>query len=460
MFNTFYDENGNCCRQYDKYEDLLEDLKPGNQLCEFLEYGIFRGQALDWKLLPSLYRDKIDNFYTDDAYDGVCNEENEAEYYNRTEYVILRNFYKKANHKGLDVPHPEIFKSNYLQIDDLAAFLNIKLDYNSNMLFFKDKEIQELAALAQHYGMKTRLLDWSSNFYIALFFAASGALKELDKDSSKSGNMVIWILPTIHIGSNVRNAHTPPINLIIPDYSKNQNICAQKGVLTLWTLANNNKDDFFEPLDIKIQKFNKCEKFSEFDPKFLLYKILIPINECVKILNHLKTIGYSSNTIYPWFDGIAKEYDDMYMIKKIEKQQHRKSTETNNNEKDVICIPLCNYKVSAGKGFDLENYDEWKEIEVERTYESERAKFCLEIQGDSMEPNYSDGDIVLVKRVDCIDVGEIGIFSKNDKGYIKKRGEDRWISLNPDYEDIYITEDDKFRFFGKVIGKAKVLSLV
>ena len=77
-----------------------------------------------------------------------------------------------------------------------------------------------------------------------------------------------------------------------------------------------------------------------------------------------------------------------------------------------------------------------------------------------MEPNYSDGDIVLVKRVDCIDVGEIGIFSKNDKGYIKKRGEDRWISLNPDYEDIYITEDDKFRFFGKVIGKAKVLSLV
>ncbi|MDE7193877.1 MAG: S24 family peptidase, partial [Oscillospiraceae bacterium] len=85
--------------------------------------------------------------------------------------------------------------------------------------------------------------------------------------------------------------------------------------------------------------------------------------------------------------------------------------------------------------------------------ETRRADFALTIQGDSMEPVYHDGDIVLVKQQDAVDVGQIGIFVLNAAGYIKKNGGDRLISLNEKYDDILIEEYDDCRCVGKVIGR-------
>ena len=70
-----------------------------------------------------------------------------------------------------------------------------------------------------------------------------------------------------------------------------------------------------------------------------------------------------------------------------------------------------------------------------------------------MEPIYFDGDIVLVKKQDTIDVGEIGIYTINGKGYIKKYGGDRLISLNAEYDDIEFADDDCIKCNGKVIGR-------
>ena len=124
------------------------------------------------------------------------------------------------------------------------------------------------------------------------------------------------------------------------------------------------------------------------------------------------------------------------------------------NNIECITIKHSIYKVSAGKGYSLDGED-WEEINVVRTSESEQADFAVTVDGDSMLPDYKDGDIVLVKQQDTIELGQIGIFTmNNNQGFIKESGENCLISHNPDYDDIIPTENDIIECCGLVLGKA------
>ena len=122
----------------------------------------------------------------------------------------------------------------------------------------------------------------------------------------------------------------------------------------------------------------------------------------------------------------------------------------------IISIRHSLYMVSAGTGYELDAGDSWDEIEVPDTPTARKADFCLTISGDSMEPRYHNGDIVLVKHCNAIDENEIGIFRIENKGYIKRYGLDRLISLNPKYDDILFSDYDSqdIQCLGLVIGKA------
>lgn len=121
----------------------------------------------------------------------------------------------------------------------------------------------------------------------------------------------------------------------------------------------------------------------------------------------------------------------------------------------TIFIKHSSDRVSAGFGFDFEDYAEWDDIEVPLTPESRKADFCLTVEGDSMEPKYHDGDIVLVRDQPSVDLGQIGIFSVGNKGYMKKFGGDRLISLNDKYDDILFSDNasEPILCRGLVIGR-------
>ena len=104
-------------------------------------------------------------------------------------------------------------------------------------------------------------------------------------------------------------------------------------------------------------------------------------------------------------------------------------------------IDLCDLPASAGTGVYLsEGYTE--PLQIKRTAIAERANYAVRVSGNSMETKFFDGDIVLVETCPTVDIGEIGIFIVNDEGFIKKRGEDRLISLNPQCDDVIIHEYD------------------
>ena len=85
---------------------------------------------------------------------------------------------------------------------------------------------------------------------------------------------------------------------------------------------------------------------------------------------------------------------------------------------------------------------------------NKNADYVIGVNGDSMEPEYSDGDIVYVQKTDHIEVGDIGIFQKGNSIYIKKAGENGLISLNSKYPPL-TADDDRIIVLGKVLGKAE-----
>lgn len=85
---------------------------------------------------------------------------------------------------------------------------------------------------------------------------------------------------------------------------------------------------------------------------------------------------------------------------------------------------------------------------------NQNADYVIGVNGDSMEPEYFDGDIVFVQKTDHINIGEIGIFQKGNSIYIKKAGENGLISLNSKYSPL-TGDGDRILVLGKVLGKAE-----
>lgn len=80
--------------------------------------------------------------------------------------------------------------------------------------------------------------------------------------------------------------------------------------------------------------------------------------------------------------------------------------------------------------------------------------YVLRIAGDSMEPEYHDGDYVYVKKSETVNYGEVGIFSSAGNVYIKVFEKNGLKSLNPAYSLIPGNADIKC--LGKVLGRAEV----
>lgn len=118
----------------------------------------------------------------------------------------------------------------------------------------------------------------------------------------------------------------------------------------------------------------------------------------------------------------------------------------------TIIIPFYRTPASAGTGSLLFDETPIEYTNVPKTDITSKADFMLEVNGDSMQPKFFDGDRVFVKNSESIYEGEIGVFILNGESYIKKMGRNELISLNPAYNPIKLTEYDDIRCAGKVLG--------
>lgn len=339
-----------------KYDDIVEEIsiESLSDLREQIVYNkkfqrcIYRGHSKSesFKLVPSILR-----------LEGISLNEKREDFYIK-ELRLLLQFYLESNKHGLYVPNiPSFFQFGAATEFDLSLVLK---DLECTWL---PNEVVELAALAQHYGIHTRLLDWTQDIRVALYFAASGV------EESQKENMAVWCInagdltdigeffdrshETAEVlsydgqGDHLEkwefirnlNADILPLRFFIPHYDVNSNINAQKGILSIWQYnllkdkecvneynsveelrryASEHKIYFLnecikedtKPLEILIlDYFNqnglKQKEIKEMTGK-MLYKVIIKKELKKELLNMLLSDGYNRARIYPGYNGVAE----------------------------------------------------------------------------------------------------------------------------------------------------------
>lgn len=136
------------------------------------------------------------------------------------------------------------------------------------------------------------------------------------------------------------------------------------------------------------------------------------------------------------------------------KEQNEENTKINEVSERVVQLYGYDYydhAASAGTGQYL------NDVRVERIElpVDVDADFVIPIKGDSMEPDYHDGDLVFIQTSVDLNDGVIGVFNYNGEAYIKQLvidTEQAYLhSLNPDYKDMPITPETDFRIIGEVV---------
>jgi hypothetical protein len=210
------------------------------------QFTLYRGQALDKTLLPKIARYEVPDV-------------------EKIEREMLEDFQRRSIHL---------------------------IDYQPGTSW-------DWLALAQHHGMATRLLDWTENPLIALWFSMASKSEAKHSDYS-----VVWGFNVpqedIVVGTAEMDPYQEGSTKVFKPNHITKRISAQFGWFTIHR---------YNP-DKKFVAFEKNKDYAE-----RLFKIKVNsecFSECKKRLHNF---GINSASMYPDIDGLAKHVEWLFLEK-------------------------------------------------------------------------------------------------------------------------------------------------
>lgn len=320
-------------------KEFLDKLTPWNTDYRLSEY-VFRGHTdEDFKLTPNIMRKRKDPTLIEIANMAILPGDyerslrhigmTEIKLFQATlEMTILRRFYRASNENGLYVPKSKIMSSR-MEIDGYIDFDEVMNNFHYDK--WLNRDTIEIAALAQHYGLPTRLIDWSFNQYVASFFATN-----FTSLPDKNKKISLWMLNYRKL-ADLFSSPESDIRIFSPHYQWNENAKSQKGLFT-YIESTYNKND--EDLILELLEYFKTTETISTDKKFdgihtdyrtfdvaldealarfnqrsegkintddILVKLTLPCNEALKVNRYLRDIKISEATIFPGYRGVVED---------------------------------------------------------------------------------------------------------------------------------------------------------
>ncbi|HIF6168830.1 TPA: FRG domain-containing protein [Vibrio parahaemolyticus] len=169
-------------------------------------------------------------------------------------------------------------------------------DFMKHAVRFMEKEPKntlEIMIHAQHHGVPTRLLDWSTNPLKALYFAVENS------DYDSVDGIVYTYSPSSWLTTS--NAYDMTSwNRLVAFHPNlvNDRVAAQEGCFTLFPYAISEEDD---------GPYLTEQAFLPQNAQVSMHSVVIPKQAKPMLRKQLEKLGVSDASMFPDLDGVAKK---------------------------------------------------------------------------------------------------------------------------------------------------------
>lgn len=294
-------------------EEFVEALMPWSKHIE-TRSCVFRGHAnSNYKLVPTSLRENSPIWNFSPNGNPFLEQTPESEdVLVGAEFHLLREFYKGADARGLSVPVSSRIRSRLHEAIDSTTNLE-----GGNWL---PDDLLETAGLAQHYGIPTRLLDWSYDPLVAAYFSSR-------PQSLSDNDICVWAMkPSALLEfSGVLDRTLPALlKIVTPPYAGNPNLAAQRGLFTYWhtEMANYNSalSEMFRgnvrPIDRRSLEILIQEYYGTVSQAFvgMFTKLVLPNEQAWRLAKILRDMGYGPARLFPGYEGVVMELEDRKVL--------------------------------------------------------------------------------------------------------------------------------------------------